>query len=188
MEKMKFCKKQGLMIWITGISGAGKTTLAEAVIDKLKSTTNSVIHLDGDELRAALCHFEEFSQNNNYSEKARRAYALSYTKIASMLVSQGHIVVVSTISLIKEVHEYNRLNFSNYFEIYIEVDLSTAVLANSKQLYSNSHNMMVGREINADIPEKPDMVIKDPYDWPPDRIAEKVIRNIREKFKRRDII
>lgn len=85
----------GRVIWLTGLSGAGKTTLARAL---LKYLPRAVL-LDGDELREALG-----VATSGFDAASRKKLALTYARLAGLLARQGLTVVVATISLFHDVH------------------------------------------------------------------------------------
>lgn len=103
------------VVWITGLPGSGKTTLARALADSiLEKTGVRAVHLDGDSLRSALNLFD-------YSTGTRRELALAYQGLALLLSKQGFVVLVSTVSLFHEIQESNRMNLAGYFEVFLDV-------------------------------------------------------------------
>ena len=100
-------------IWITGLSGAGKSTLGIEVVKLLRSNGEPVVYLDGDQLR------EVFSAVNltekNHSREGRLSLAMQYSRLCDVISKQGLTVVIATISMFKEIHDWNRKNLSNYF-------------------------------------------------------------------------
>ena len=104
----------GRVIWITGLSGAGKTTLARELIQRLQECESQPILLDGDILRNLL----QVSENvlDSHSRKARIKLALKYAQMCRLLSDQGFIVVIATISMFDELYAWNRENITNYFE------------------------------------------------------------------------
>src|ERR1700683_519240 len=102
----------GTVVWITGLSGAGKTTLSKAVALRLRSHGDVVVLLDGDELRAV---FGAVAVNvQNHGREGRLALAMQYARLCRVLANQGLTVVIATISLFREVHAWNRENLPNY--------------------------------------------------------------------------
>ena len=85
------------VIWITGLSGSGKTTLSKLLIEELKAQSKSCIHIDGDEIRSVLS--ADARGASNVERRIRVELGLRYSKLANLLSKQGHVVVVSTISL-----------------------------------------------------------------------------------------
>ena len=122
------------VIWITGLSGSGKTTLANRLFDELKLSNKNLVLLDGDELRYIL-NLDNSNESKYYSRSQRISLALSYSKLCKYLSNQGMIVVIATISLFREVHEWNRKNLPNYFEIYMNPPSEILVKRDSKGLY-----------------------------------------------------
>lgn len=122
------------VIWITGLSGSGKTTLANRLFDELRLSSKNVVLLDGDELRYIL-NLSNSNESEYYSRSQRIRLALSYSKLCKYLSNQGMIVIIATISLFNEVHEWNRDNLPNYFEIYMNTPIETLKQRDSKGIY-----------------------------------------------------
>jgi cytidine diphosphoramidate kinase len=123
----------GAVIWITGLSGAGKTAVSSAIVSRLRSRGESVVLLDGDELRAIFGAVTASTQN--HSREGRLALAMQYAQLCRLLAKQGLTVVVATISLFKEVHAWNRDNLPGYFEVYLKVPLEELRRRDPKGIY-----------------------------------------------------
>ena len=98
----------GIVYWITGPAGAGKTTIGKLLYEKIKETEPNTVFLDGDTLR------EVFGNDLGYSKEDRRKCAMRYSRLCAMLQSQGMNVICCTISMFDSVREWNRANISNY--------------------------------------------------------------------------
>ena len=109
----------GKVIWITGLSGAGKSSLAVETVRLLRNDQKNVVFLDGDELREILG--ADKHKNVNHNRDKRLELALSYAKLCRTLSLQGFTVVISTISMFREVYSWNRENLPNYFEVYLNL-------------------------------------------------------------------
>ncbi len=120
-------KNGGRVIWITGLSGAGKTTLARALLDRLPGS----ILLDGDELRQALN-----TADIGFDAASRKNLALTYARLAGLLARQGFTVIVATISLFHEVHAWNRENLPGYLEVFLDVPEDVRRRRDPKGLYA----------------------------------------------------
>jgi adenylylsulfate kinase len=141
------------LIWITGMPGSGKTTLANNLASSLRVKGQHCIQLDGDELRHIL---RKEDLNTDYSLESRLELALLYSRLAVFLNSQGFIVVVSTVSLFWEVHKWNRLNTKNYFEVFLDVDSSLLDTVPRSGLYKAA----LESHFSPEFPVNPDLVLK----------------------------
>src|ERR1700683_4598154 len=92
----------GRVYWITGLSGAGKSTIGRALAADLEASGSRGVFLDGDTLRAAV------STDLGYSAEYRRSAAMRNGMLCRMLAEQGLDVVCSTISLFHDVQRWNR--------------------------------------------------------------------------------
>ena len=146
------------VVWITGLSGAGKTTLAQAIVKHLRDNGQHVIFLDGDELRDILNR--PLNNVQSHDRESRLALAMQYAQLCRMLAMQGVIVVIATISLFKEIHSWNRTNLPNYFEIYLDVPLDELRRRDPKTIYHRFDRgeieNVAGLDVDIDKPQNPD--------------------------------
>ncbi len=145
------------VIWITGLSAAGKTTLATAVVDRLRQNGESVVFLDGDELREAL------GVTKAHSREERLVLAFKYAGLARMIAAQGITVVVGTVALFKEIHAWNRENQPGYFEVYLKVPLEELRRRDPKGIYrrfdAGELKNVAGMDLPIDEPSSPHLLI-----------------------------
>lgn len=105
------------LIWITGLSASGKTSLAKTVHDVvIKEFGVNPVMLDGDDLRKI------FDEEGGHTPEERRAFAHQYSDLCKLFVDQGHLVICSTISMFEEVRAKNRKNNDHYCEVFIDVE------------------------------------------------------------------
>lgn len=174
-------KQLSRVIWITGLSGAGKTTLALELVKRLRSEGVPVIFLDGDELRKV---FGATSNNEkNHGREGRINLALQYSRLCGVLASQGFTVVSATISLFREVHDWNRQNLPGYFEVYLKVPLEELRRRDPKGIYRKHQagelKHVAGLDLDVDEPEKPDILAE----YSPKKTTTEVIDQILEQLK-----
>jgi adenylylsulfate kinase-like enzyme/phosphohistidine swiveling domain-containing protein len=147
----------GRVFWITGLSGAGKTTLGHELCIRLRAAGRSVTFLDGDALRGAI------SEDLDYSAANRRRAAMRNARLCRLLAEQGTDVVCATISLFHEVHQWNRANTPGYLEIYLRVPLDELRRRDTKGIYQRAERgdtrQVVGLDVPAEAPEAPDLVL-----------------------------
>ncbi len=147
---------KGNIFWITGLSGAGKTSIGKLFYNKMKLEQPNTIFLDGDELRLILGIKESFSMAN------RLAVSYVYSRLCKFLANQKLNVVIATISMFEEVRNWNKKNISNYKEVYIKVPIDILINRDQKGLYSKAIKgeikNVIGIDIKVDEPKSPDFV------------------------------
>jgi len=147
----------GRVFWITGLSGAGKTTLGRELWNRLRATGREAIFLDGDDLRGVIAEDLGHDQDN------RRRSAMRNARLCRLLAAQGKDVVCATISMFHEVQRWNRENIPGYREIYLRVPLDELRRRDSKGIYasvqSGQARDVVGIDVPAEAPEAPDLVL-----------------------------
>jgi alcohol dehydrogenase len=147
----------GHVIWVTGLSGTGKTALASAVARAMRAAGRRVVLLDADDLRAAV------SGHVGHSLDERRALARRYASLCRFLAFEGIDVVCATMSLFQEIHAWNRAHIPRYVEVYLKADRATLTRRDPKGLYRRAARAsaphVVGVDLPFDEPATPDVVI-----------------------------
>lgn len=159
------------VIWITGLSGSGKTTVALHLREKMLETGVRPVLLDGDRLRAAL------PLGADYAESARRGLAAVYGALAREFAEQGHFVVCATVSLFHEVQRWNRKNLPNYFEVWLRVPEAELRKRDRYGLYRiarEGSSQVVGVDIVPEFPLTPDLIINNHGTETPGMAADRI--------------
>jgi adenylylsulfate kinase len=119
-------KKQGLTIWFTGLSGAGKTTISQGVADRLD---RKVVILDGDLIRQTI------ATNLGFSPADRAENIRQIGKIARELTLEGSIVLVAAIAPYRYLRDRLRGQIGAFVEVYVNAPLAICEARDIKGLY-----------------------------------------------------
>ena len=115
------------LYWLTGLAGAGKTTIAKELQQILQARGVPVVLFDGDEVREAL------QMTGMYSLQDRQWLARSYAGLSRLVTSQGVHVICATISPFPEVRTWLRENVPGYVEVYVRTSNETVKQRDQKQ-------------------------------------------------------
>ena len=161
--------------WLTGLSGAGKTTIGRLWRDELRAAGETVIFLDGDEMRSV------FGTGLGFSGADRRKLAESYGRLCALLAGQGVTVVCCTISMFHSVREWNRANIPGYCEIYIQASMDTLRRRDQKGLYSQNADNVAGVGLQVELPSAPDLILDNNGQRTPEEQVELLRRELLER-------
>lgn len=163
----------GQVYWITGLSGAGKTTIGKVFYQKLREKHDNVVFFDGDMLR------EVFGNDLGYSDEDRRKCAMRYSKLCDLLQKQGMYVICCTISMFDSIRQWNREHIDNYCEIYVKVSDQTLIERDQKGLYSRyqsgEEKELAGFQVGVELPKNPDLILLNDGERTPEEQAELII-------------
>ena len=123
--------KSGCVVWLTGLSGAGKTTIAYALKKQLKTLGRLAYVLDGDEIRRGL------SRDLGFSPQDRTEHVRRVGEVASLFAHAGVIAVVALISPYKKDRDLARLAVVDepFYEIFVDASIDTCESRDPKHLY-----------------------------------------------------
>ncbi|GAB4419853.1 MAG: adenylyl-sulfate kinase [Anaerolineae bacterium] len=143
-------EQQGFTLWFTGLSGAGKTTVATALEKELRARGLKVERLDGDTVRKSL------TRDLGFSKEDRDKNIERVTFVAKLLSRNGVAVLAAFISPYRATREMVRAETTNFIEVYVHAPLEVCAQRDVKGLYAKA---FAG--------EIPDFTgVNDPYEEP----------------------
>jgi adenylylsulfate kinase len=140
----------GCCLWFTGLSGAGKSTIANIVVAELRASGRNVELLDGDEIR------EHLSKGLGFSKEDRDTNVRRIGWVASVLARNGVVSVTAAISPYRSVRDEVRSWIDNFVEIHVATSLADCEARDVKGLYAKARA--------GEIPEFTG--VSDPYEPP----------------------
>ena len=146
-----------MVIWIIGLSGSGKTTIANLLFKKLKKKYSNIVHLDGDIVR------QIYDDKIGYSIADREKNAQRLSKMTKFLSDQKIHVIGSVLSNFPKWQQWNKKNIKNYYQVYLKVSLEKLVKRDKKNIYKKAlqgkKNNVVGVDIKFKEPLNSNLVI-----------------------------
>jgi sulfate adenylyltransferase/3'-phosphoadenosine 5'-phosphosulfate synthase len=122
----------GFTIWLTGLSGAGKSTIAHALDQALRERQRHVEILDGDEVRENLSKGLGFSKEDRDTNIRRIAY------VAKLVGRSGGIAITAAISPYRAIRDESRANIGRFVEVFMRCPLDVLVQRDTKGLYAKA--------------------------------------------------
>jgi adenylyl-sulfate kinase len=163
-------QKKGFVLWLTGLSGAGKSTIAESLSERLRAGGRRIEILDGDEVRTNLSKGLGFSKEDRDTNVKRIGF------VAKLLARNGVGVITAAISpyreVRREVREAVENNGAEFLEVFVKCPLETLVERDIKGLYKQA---LAGEITNF-------TGVSDPYEEPltPDMTLETDLETVAE--------
>jgi adenylylsulfate kinase len=168
-------KERGFTLWFTGLSGAGKTTIAEIVEHELRERERRVEVLDGDIVRTNL------SKGLGFGRDDRNINVLRIGFVANLLTRNGVAVIVSAISPYKEARDQVRRRIVDFVEVFVDAPLEVCAERDVKGLYQKAFageiQQFTGVSDPYEPPAAPDLTLKTNEEEPQES-ARKVIEKL----------
>ena len=157
--KEELLRQKGVVLWLYGLSGSGKSTIANEVERVLHGDGRMTVILDGDNLRTGL------NSNLGFSDEDRTENVRRVAETAKLLAGQGIIVFVSVITPLRRHRAAAReiVGASDFHEIYVKADFDTCAQRDPKGLYAKAKEGKIGQFTGKDSgfeePENAELVL-----------------------------
>jgi adenylylsulfate kinase len=158
-QRAKRNEHKGAVVWITGLSGSGKSTVASAVEYNLYQEGFQAVRLDGDNVRHGLCADLGFSIEDR-QENIRRV-----GEMAKLLLEQGMVVIVALISPLAAARQIirNSMEDGDFIEVYCHCDIDICKERDTKGLYAKAEqgliSMFSGISAEYEAPLSPELIL-----------------------------
>jgi adenylylsulfate kinase len=181
-DRCNILGQHGLVVWFTGLSGAGKSTIAVELEKKLLERKKSVYRLDGDNVRHGLNSDLGFSPEDR-NENIRRI-----AEVAALFKDAGLVTLASFISPYKKTRDFARkcAGEGRFMEVYVKADVETCAERDPKGLYEKAMKGEIknftGVSAPYEVPENPELVV-DTAELSIEETVKKVLKAIEDKIK-----
>ena len=129
---------QSKIVWFTGLSGVGKTTLAKILSKRLAKLNLKVQNIDGDNFR------KKNKNNNKFSKSNIIENNLSIIKYTKKIQKKYDFIIVSVISPLLKTRNFARIQFGkNYYEVYVKCKIKTLEQRDTKKLYEKAKKKLI---------------------------------------------
>jgi adenylylsulfate kinase len=157
-DKEQLLGQRGLVVWLCGLSGSGKSTIASAAERVLHQQGRFTVILDGDNIRSGL------NSNLGFSDQDRLENIRRIAEVAKILVSQGVVTFVSAITPRGELRDLARgLLGADLFEVYVKASYQACEKRDVKGLYAKAARGEIqhftGKDGSFEAPHNADLVI-----------------------------
>ena len=179
-QKEQLLNQKACVFWLTGLSGSGKSTIAEKVERKLFNDGYMVQVLDGDNTRSGICKDLGFTLDER-NENIRRI-----AELTKLLIHNGLICINSFVSPTKDIREMAKsiIGGADYYEVHVSASLEECEKRDVKGLYAKARSGQIlnftGIDSPYESPVKPALSIET-VELSADQSAEKLFKFILEK-------
>ena len=178
-EREQLLKQKGVILWFTGLSGSGKSTVANEVAYKLHEKGKLAYILDGDNIRHGL------NKNLGFSPEDRKENIRRISEVANLFADAGIITITAFISPYAKDRDFCRelAGEGRFLEIFAKASLETCEKRDPKGMYKKARageiKDFTGIDAPYEAPENPEMIV-DTDKETVDESAEKVLKKLEE--------
>ena len=113
MKRIKLIKNKGILFWVTGLSGSGKTTIAKLIKSRISKLYGPTLIISGDDLR-------NIFELRGFDKKTRLSNGIKFSRMCKLITNQNINIIFAVVGLIEKIRFLNKKNIKNYVEIYIK--------------------------------------------------------------------
>lgn len=176
-ERQKVLGQKGLVVWFTGLSGSGKSTIAVELEKMLADAGYAAYLLDGDNIRHGI------NSDLGFTDEDRNENIRRISEIAALFRDAGIITLVSFISPFRKMREFakERAGEGNFIEVWVSTDFETCMKRDPKGLYKKQIQNFTGKDSVYEEPQHPDLIL-DTVETTPEECARIVYQEITDRM------
>ncbi len=156
-KKIKINSNYGILFFITGLSGSGKTSISTKLKKKIENKYGKTLLLTGERIR-------DIYNFNGFTKKDRLKLGMQNIDLINLILKQKINVIYDAVALLKELRIQKKKIIKNYIEIFIKTNVNTIIKFNKKKkIYKKIKNNIMGVHIKPDYPRTPHVIIKNNF-------------------------
>ena len=171
-KKIKLNKKLGIVFWIEGFSGSGKSTISNLIQKKISKLYGPTIILSGDVLR-------KFFNKTGYTKKDRILNSYKFRDVLAYLSKQKFNIIYSVVGLNYKAKAIYKKKITNFIEIYMKTNIHKIIKLNKKKTYRRKKNIL-GVHIKPDYPKNPNIINKNNFDKSLKKLSDELIDKLKK--------
>ena len=175
MKKIKLNHNKGILFWVTGLSGSGKTSIARKIKPKISKLYGPTIVFSGDDMR-------KIFGLTKYSRSERFKNAINFSKYSEFITNQKINIIFANIGMFHKARKRNRSKIQNYIEIYIKANLKKIIKMGNKKIYKKFDKDIVGKDIIPELPTSPNIIIHNKFNKSVKVLADELLEKIKENL------
>ncbi len=158
-DREKLLGQHSMVLWLTGLSGSGKSSIAVGMEKRLIEMGKLCYRLDGDNLRHGL------NSDLGFLPEERKENIRRVAEVAALFADSGVITIVSFIAPYRDMRRFarERIGRGRFIEVYVKASLETCRKRDPKNLYKMAESGKIGQFTGVDapyeVPEHPDLVL-----------------------------
>ena len=165
MKKIRIKKNYGILFFVTGLSGSGKSSISKELVKKIKKKYGPTFLYSGEKIRKVFS-FNGYSRNDRIELGKKNINLINYA-----------------IALLKILRTLKRKKIKNYIEIFIKADVKKIIKLNKKnKIYKARKKNIVGIHIKPEFPSNPHILIKNNYKKDAKKIASEIFLTLEKKI------
>ena len=170
---MKIVKDKGILFWITGLSGSGKTTIATAIHSEITELYGPTIMISGDDIRRIF-------DLKGYEHDERIKISNKYCKFAKYITDQNINIIFAVVAMFHKTRVWNKKNIKNYVEIYLKSNIKKIIKKNKKKIYIKKNpGKIIGIDIKPEYPKKPHITILNEFKYSKKKLKDLLLKKIK---------
>ena len=172
MSKFKFKKNKGIVFWVEGFSGSGKSSLAKSSLKGISKIFGKTIYVSGDSLRRIF-------DLHGYKKSDRTKNSHRFSNFIKFLQNQNINVIYTVVCLNHKARSIYKKKLSNFFQILLDADINKIIRFNKKKKVYKKKKNIVGLDIKAEKPLNPQVVINNDFNRSETKLAKELVDKIK---------